>query len=599
MNAPTVTPGLPGGPSELKQTLLFPKGQYWQAGRLSLVIGVLILAPSWYMFEVYGRVLNSRNEATMGWLLLAALGIYLVLELLEYTRHRVLHRAGQVVSQRLTHRVFDASFTAYLRKQPGGSTQSLADVKTVSDFVASPAVTGVMDLPSSLICLGLLFAMNIWVGTLGTVIALLAVSLGWLQNKRSAKPHGQANGAASAAQLNAAATLRNAQVIEAMGMQTPMYVRWMKSQRQFLSRLSDASDSAGGIGAVSKMLTQLQGTLLLGLACWMALGNTLNGGMAMVIVASILGGRVLTPVAQIVAQWRQVGSVQGAYSRLDKLLAAVPLAEDPMALPPPQGTVTVEGLVLTPPGAAVPVLKNVSFLALPGELLTIIGPSAAGKSTLARALIGVWPAQSGKVRLDSADIFAWPKSQLGPYMGYLPQGVELFDGSVAENVARFGKVDMDLVREATDRVGVTAIIEQLPEGFDTQIGDGGAVLSGGQRQRIGLARAIYGTPRFVVLDEPNASLDDAGERDLLALLQTLKALKTTLVAITHRSSLLVAADRLLLLQDGTVSHFGTRDEVLNDVRAAGEQAAKAQAARAAALPAPVVPLAATPQGAPA
>ena len=599
MNAPTAASARPGGTNELKETLLFPKSHYWQAGRLSLFIGVLILAPSWYMFEVYGRVLNSRNEATMAWLLLAALGIYVVLELLELARNRILQQAGQVVSKRLTERVFDASFTAYLRKQPGGSTQSVSDVKALSDFVASPAVTGVMDLPSSLICLGLLFAMNIWVGTLGAVIALMAVGLGWLQNSRGAKPYGEANGAASAAQINAAATFRNAQVIEALGMQTPMYVRWMKTQRRFLSRLSDASDSAGGIGALSKMLTQLQGSLLLGLACWMALGNTLNGGMGMVIVASILGGRVLTPLAQVIAQWRQIGGVQAAYARLDKLLAAVPLADASMALPPPQGTLTVEGLVLTPPGGQVAVLKNVSFLALPGELLTIIGPSAAGKSTLARALIGVWPAQSGKVRLDSADVFAWPKSQLGPYVGYLPQGVELFDGSVAENIARFGKVDMDLVREAADRVGVTAMIEQLPEGFDTQIGDDGAVLSGGQRQRIGLARAIYGSPRFLVLDEPNASLDDAGERELLALLQALKAEKTTIVAITHRSSLLVAADRLLLLQDGAVAQFGTRDEVLAAVRAAAEQAAKAQAARAAALPAPGAPLATAPQGAPA
>ncbi len=603
MNAPTAPPARPGGPSELRLALGHPKSNYWQAARLSLFIGVLILAPSWYMFEVYGRVLNSRNEATLAWVLLAALCIYVVLELLELARSHTLQRAGEVVHQRLTARVFDASFTAYLRKAPGGSPQAVSDVKLLADFVSSPAVTGALDLPSSLICLVLLYAMNFWVGMLGTVMALVQLGLGWLQHKKGAGPYGEANGAASAAQQAAASTLRNAQVIEAMGMQASMYGRWMKSQRAFLSRLSDASDTAGTLGTLSKLLSQLQSSFLLGLACWAALGNNLAGGMANVIVASILGGRVLAPMGQLVGQWRQIGGAQAAFQRLERLLAQVPQPDESMALPPPQGMLTVEGVVLTPPGGQTPVLKSVSFYAKPGELLTIIGPSAAGKSTLARALIGVWPAQGGKVRMDSADLYAWPKSQLGPFVGYLPQGVELFDGSVAENIARFGKVDIDLVREAADRVGVTSMIEALPEGFDTQIGDDGAVLSGGQRQRIGLARAIYGSPRFVVLDEPNASLDEAGERELLALLLSLKAQQTTIVAITHRSSLLIAADRLLLLQDGAVSQFGTRDEVFANIRAAAEQAAKAQtqaqAPRAAALPAPNPAMAAAPQGNPA
>ena len=585
MSRTETTVSLPAKGGEFRQILWQPTRHYMQAARLSLVTGLLALAPAWYMFEVYGRVLNSRSEATLGWLLLAALGIYAVTELLELARSRMLRRAGDEIVDKLNVRVFDACFNAYLRKLPGGTTQPLADVKTVGDFVASPVVTGAMDLPSSLLCLVLLYVMSPWVGLLATAVAALVGLLGWLQDKRGARPYGEANSSAGQAQMRAASTLRNAQVVQAMGMQASMYKRWMQTQRQFINRLSVASDNAGTLSTLSKMFTQLQGSLLIGLACWMALGNHLLGGMTMVIVASILGGRVLAPMAQMAGQWRQIGAMRASTQRLEELLRAVPAPEIGLPLPSPQGNLLAENLVVTPPGAAGPVLRGVSFQALPGELLTVIGPSAAGKTSLARALVGVWASQGGKVRLDGADVYAWHKSQLGPHVGYLPQGVELFDGTVAENVARFGKVDMEQVRAATDMVGVTALIESLPQGFDTQIGDEGAVLSGGQRQRLGLARAVYGSPRLVVLDEPNASLDEAGELGLLQTLLLLKAKKTTVIAITHRASLLKVADKLLLMQDGMVSKFGRRDEVLAAVQKANQEAAaRIQAARAAVPP---------------
>jgi ATP-binding cassette subfamily C exporter for protease/lipase len=558
-------------------------GAYKQAARLSLAIGVLMLAPSWFMFEVYGRVLNSRNEMTLVWMLVAAIGSYVVLEFLEVARSRTLFAASEAIARRLTARVFDASFVANLRKPAGSTPQGLADLRTICDFVYSYGVTAVLDFPASLLCLVLLFVMSPWLGVLALVSAGIQAAIGSYQERQSARPYGEANRAAVEAQIRAAGTFRNAQVIESMGMERAMHQRWIKSQRRFMVGLAVASDRAGTATAASKMVVNMQGSLLLGLAVWLGVNNMLLGGAGEAIVASILGGRVLAPLAQLIGQWRAIGGVRSAYDRLGQLLNAVPQEQPGMDLPPPKGLLRAEGLMVTPPGTSVPVLRNVSFMAKPGEVLAVIGPSAAGKSTLARALIGVWASTGGKVRLDGADVFTWHKSQLGQYIGYLSQGVELFDGSVAENIARFGKVDMTQVREAADAVGITQMVEELEGGFDAQIGDGGAVLSGGQRQRIGLARAIYGWPPFLVLDEPNSSLDEAGEQALLSLLQNLKSRSCTVIIITHRAGLLAVAEKLLLLVDGAVAKFGPRDEVLAALQqAAAEQAqaqAKAQAAR--------------------
>lgn len=297
----------------------------------------------------------------------------------------------------------------------------------------------------------------------------------------------------------------------------------------------------------------------------------------MIIVASILGGRVLAPLAQLASQWRQISSVQGAYRRLAALLANEPRQDPGLALPPPNAQLVVEQIFGGPPNVAAPVLKGVNFSLAPGESAMVIGPSACGKSTLARFLVGVWATQQGKVRLDGVDVYGWHKSQLGKYVGYLPQGVELFDGTVSENIARFGKVDMALVRQAANEVGITSMIESLSDGFDTRIGEDGAVLSGGQRQRLGLARAVYGAPKFLVLDEPNASLDEAGERALLDMLLRLKGRGCTVVSITHRITILPAADKLLVLSDGKQLAFGPRDEVLAALKNAAD-AARAPAA---------------------
>jgi ATP-binding cassette, subfamily C, bacterial exporter for protease/lipase len=366
-------------------------------------------------------------------------------------------------------------------------------------------------------------------------------------------------------------------VIEAMGMIGRIHRRWQERQHKVLAAQAVASDHAGLNATSTRQIQLMLGSLILGASCWLQLQGQLPGTGGLMLVASVLGGRVLMPLAQIVAQWRLVVNTRDAVQRLDTVLGSLPQQPPAMPLPPPKGVLSVEAVMAGAPGSPMPILKGVSFAARPGEALAVVGPSAAGKTTLARLLIGLWPAASGKVRLDGVDVFGWDKAELGPHLGYLPQNVELFEGTLGENVARFGTVDEARVREALQKVGMLAWVDSLPDGIHTRIGEEGATLSGGQRQRVGLARAVFGNPRLVVLDEPNASLDEAGEQALLGMVQQLKAGGATVVLITHRTAVLPACDKLLVLRDGQVAAFGPRDEVLQQLRQAAARPAGAAA----------------------
>ncbi|MBL0149632.1 MAG: type I secretion system permease/ATPase [Ideonella sp.] len=581
-----------GGPAPInpvKEAIMSQRAHYAQAAKLSVLTGLMALTPSWFMLEVYGRVLDSRSSSTLGWLLLVVAGVYAILELLDWIRSRTLFTAGEAIEKQLRTRVFDATFEANLRKLPGGTTQVFGDLRTIKEFVSAPAVMQALDVPAAMVCLVLLFVISPWLCAMSMVAAVFQVVLAVVTERQTMPLLTEATKSSIDAQNYAANTLRNAQVIESMGMLRHVHQRWMTRQRRFLTRQSDASDHAGVTSMAAKLIQNTQSSLLLGASCLMAINGQLLGGGGMMIVASILGGRVLQPLAQLVAQWRTIVTVRDAYARLSSLVSNIPVSTPGMPLPAPKGLLTVENVLAGAPGTAAPILKGVSFAVRPGEVLVVIGPSASGKSTLARLLMGIWPAASGKVRLDGADVHSWHKSQLGPHLGYLPQGIELFDGTVAENIARFGKVDMKQVEEAANQAGITGMIAALKDGYDTRIGEDGAVLSGGQRQRLGLARAVYGNPALVVLDEPNSSLDDAGEKALLALLHGLKARGATVVAITHRTTLLPAADKLLVLNDGQVASFGPRDEVLAALKKANEQArAQAEARQIATRPSPAI-----------
>ena len=561
-------------PSELRVALNDLRPYFVRAGWFSLVTSMLILAPSAYMLEVYGRVVNSRSHMTLWMLTLMILGVYVLMELLEWARSELMRSASVALDERMRGRVFHAIFDANLRRIPGGTQQPLNDFKTVREFLYSPVLLGMMEAPVSLVMLVLLFLINPILGWTSIAFAVVITVVGWF-NERSTKPTlMEANRSAIAAQQYADGSLRNAQVIESMGMLRDIHARWMLKQREFLNLQAKASESAGGYQAVSKLLQTTLSSGLLGLGCWLLLHNSLNGGDVMMIMASVFGGRVVAPLVQAVSQWQSVINVRDAWGRLDSLLEAVPLRPQAMPLPAPRGALQVEQLMAGPPGSPVSILKGVAFALAPGEVLAVVGPSASGKTTLARLLTGLWPAAMGKVRLDGADVFTWDKAELGPHVGYLPQGVELFDGSLAENIARFGVVDRAKVEDAARAVGLHELIMALPQGYDSSVGRDGAMLSGGQRQRVGLARAIYGDPVFVVLDEPNSSLDEEGDAALARAIAVMKSRGTTFVVMTHRTSVLGVADKMLVLRDGQVQAFGPRDEVLAALQKAAQQAAQ-------------------------
>ncbi len=531
-----------------------------QAFFFSLFVNVLILAPSAYMLEVYDRVVNSRSHKTLLMLTLLVVGVYALLEALEWIRRQVMHEAGIELDKGLRSQVFGAVFSARVLNLPAMGAQALRDLKVIREFLPSPALLAFVDAPLALLVLVLIFSMSPALGWFAVAGAIAQFSIGVVNERRIRGPLLAANRSAIGAQGYADGVIRNAQVIESMGMIGDIHKRWMSRQHEFLVQQAIASDHSGTNSALSKLVQSLLSSLLLGMGCWLTLKGELHGsGM---IVASILGGRVLAPLVQIIGSWRQVENFMEAYSRLDGLLREFPLTEKGMELPEPKGLLSVEGVIAGAPRSPVQILKGITFRVAPGGSLAIVGPSASGKTTLARLLVGIWPAMQGKVRLDGNDIYLWDKEELGQYIGYLPQNVELFEGTIAENIARFGVPDTLKVKEACRMVGLDTFIEQLPGSYETQIGDDGSFLSGGERQRVALARAVYGMPKFVVLDEPNASLDEAGDVALLSTVRLLRAQGTTVIVVTHRLNILGAIEHMLVLVDGQVQRFGTCKEVL-------------------------------------
>jgi len=548
-------------PTELQIALKKARGAIIATVVFSFFINLLLFVSPLYMLQVYDRVLASRSVPTLLMLTVAAFGALAVMALLEWTRSRLLVRIGVRLDDSLSGRVFGSIFQRTLRQPGAGSAQSLRDLDSVREFLTGNGLLALCDAPWTPLFLAVAFMLHPLIGfvSLGGAVVVFLLAVG--NNMMTSKNLQRASNVSASAGSYVSSSLRNSEALTAMGMLPQIQARWNARHQAVMGLQARASDAAGLFMAISKTLRMGLQVAILGIGAYLVIENEISPGM--IIAGSIIMGRALAPVEMMVGNWRNMVNTRTAYTRLTELLASTPAESETMALPRPEGRLSLSQVVAVPPGARVPALRGVTLSLEPGEVLGIIGPSAAGKSTLARVIIGVWPALQGSVRLDGHEIGHWDRSQFGPFLGYLPQDVELFEGTVAENICRFAEIDADKVIEAATKAGVHEMIQHLPEGYNTAIGAGGQSLSGGQRQRVALARAMYDSPPFVVMDEPNASLDNEGEAALTSAIKTMKENGQTVVVITHKPSLLSVVDKILVLRAGLVEMLGPRDEVMS------------------------------------
>lgn len=549
---------------ELKKTLKKLRSTFITVAIFSGFLNVLMLAPSLYMLQVYDRVLASRNETTLVVLTALLIGVFIFMGALEAIRTWILVRVGARLDSELNERVFNATFERSLMQSGSNTTQPMQDLDSLRQTLTGPALLTLFDAPWMPIYLIVISLFSIELGLFAFVGALMLAVLAVVNEKISKPQLDEAQKYSAQSQLALSHNLRNAEVIEALGMLPSIRRNWYELHQKQIHLQASASDQAAVMGGLTKFIRITMQSLSLGLGALLVLEGKLTPGA--MIAASILVSRALAPVEMLVGNWKQIVVGRLAYARIKELLRNNPARQHGMSLPVPKGAVRFEGVAAAAPGSRSPILRNLNFGIAAGDSVAIVGPSGAGKSTLARLLVGVWPAMAGTVRLDGADLFQWNKDTLGPHLGYLPQDIELFDGTVAENIARFGAIDAVKVITAAKRAGVHELILRLPIGYDTPIGVGGCALSGGQKQRIGLARALYGDPTLVVLDEPNSNLDEAGEKALSETISDLNATGVTVVLITHRTASLDAVQKIMVLGDGTLQAYGPRADILTAMR---------------------------------
>jgi PrtD family type I secretion system ABC transporter len=551
--------------NEVRKALEACRGAFGVIMAFSLAINLLTLASPLYMMQVFDRVLSSRSGDTLVMLTLITVLAIGVMALIEAVRSQMLVQIGNWLDDRLGPTVFSGALRSALRADPGRAAQGLRDLATLRGFITGPSVTPLLDAPWAPIFVLALFALHPLLGLVGLGGAVLLFGLALVNELLTRSPLVEANVAAGRTHRRAEAALRNAEVIRAMGMGDGVMRLWRRENHGTREATRIAAMRGATIFALSKFSRLFVQIGILGAGAWLVIQHEASPGA--MFASMFLLGRALAPVEGAIGTWKSLVAARVARRRLGELVDSVPPEEPGMELPRPQGELVVERLVFVPPGGDEPTLRGVSFDLAPGEVLGIIGPSAAGKSTLARLIAGTWTPTAGKVRLDGADIGVWHDSRGSHHIGYLPQDIELFAGSVRQNIARLGDATPAAIIEAATLVGLHESIMHLPRGYDSEIGDAGLKLSGGQRQRIGLARALFGRPRLVVLDEPNASLDHEGEEALHRAIARLKETGTTVVMIAHRPSVLGLADKLLVLRNGTVDAYGSRAEVIAKLNA--------------------------------
>ncbi len=571
--------------SELTATLWTFRHEFLMVGFFSMVANVLMLSPTLYMLQVYDRVMASQSELTLLAMSLLTLALFGVMAFAEWMRSRVLVRAGVRLDNRLGTQVFNASFEAHLSQTGASPARAFSDLIQVRQFLTGNGIFAFFDAPWAPIYMAVLFMLHPWLGIMGVVFALLQSALAWFGHRHTLAPSEAASAASADASNFLQSKLRNAEIIESMGMLGNLRQRWATRHAASLEQASSAQALTHRVVAWSKFIRYTQQSLSLAAGALLVIDGQLSpGGM---IAANVLMTRALSPIDMIVSGWRGFIAAGAAFGRLEKLLIGFPTRDAALSRTAPKGQIDLRDVSASATGRTSPILSDINLSIGVGTVLVVLGPSGSGKSTLARVLMGIWPQVTGEVLLDGLPVGSWDRVELGPHLGYLPQDIELFEGTLAENIARFGELDSAQVIEAARSAGLHDVILRFPKGYDTPIGEAGALLSGGQRQRIGLARAIYGNPALIVLDEPNANLDEAGEAALVKTVQDVKAKGKTVVLITHRPGILAVADRLLLLRDGRIQAEGPRDEVLAGLQAAANQARSGPATTGAPQVAPV------------
>ncbi len=546
-------------PDELRLLLQTCSGYFVTAAIFSLAINLLYLTGPLYMLQVYDRVISSASEVTLVMLTIALLMAFMALAGLDAVRARVLTRASIRLDRRIAARIM----TAIIDRSGnfgGARSQLLRDFDTFRQFITGMGIHAIFDLPWAPIYIAVIFMLHPALGAFALGCSVVLILMALLNEWMVKQPLSESGAAASRNYGFTEMSLRNTEVVRAMGMTDGLLRRWSRDRDRMLERQVLASDRAAGMQSTIRFLRLSMQSVILGLGAYLVIERVATGGA--MFAASLLLGRALQPVEQIVGSWRNLVSARGAFLRVRELLAASPVRASGLSLPRPLGQLAVEGLSFVPPVSSKPILRGVGFGVEPGEVLGVIGPSGAGKSTLARHLVGVLTPSAGAVRLDGADVCVWARSTLGRHVGYLPQDIELFSDTIAANISRFQVGEDNAVIAAARMADVHEMILRLPNGYDTEVGEGGAILSGGYRQRIALARAVYGNPSLVVLDEPSSNLDADGDAALTDCIIQLKEQGTTVVIVSHRPSTIGVVDKILVLRDGAAEMFGPRAEIM-------------------------------------
>lgn len=550
--------------SELAATLGLFHREFMIVGLFSMVTNILMLSPTLYMLQIFDRVMVSQSRLTLLAVTLITLFLFAAMAFTDWVRSRLLVRTGVRLDEELNARIFKASFEAALTQSGRNPVQAFAELTHIRQFLTGHGIFALFDAPWTPIYVFVLYLLHPLLGAIALLFSLMLLGMTYLSHRFTREATASALESTAAVNAYVHGKLRNAEVIAAMGMLDPLRSRWNTHQNRQLRAATRSQELALRFQSMSKFVRISQQSLMLGAGALLVIDGELTVGA--MIAANVLMSRALAPIDQMTASWKSFVIARTAFVSLEALLRAHPTRAARAIGAAPAGPVQIENLLATVPGRELPILNRLSAVFPAGQSIAILGPSGSGKSTLARALVGIWPHAEGRVLLNGEPVERWDRAELGPQIGYLPQDVEMLDGSIAENIARFGPVDSDTVIAAAKCTGIHDMVLHFSKGYDTPMGDVGSLLSGGQRQRIGLARAVYGNPALIVLDEPDANLDEAGQGALVETLRQLKRMKKTVFLITHRMNLLDETDRILLLVNGEMRLDGSRSEVMAALR---------------------------------